>query len=159
VPGLEKTALTELSDYQTLLGNVQDAQVFMQALDHFAGDSETLPTGKAGNIPNPENEASPVIDGGTLPASMSMTTLISGDMPLTPGENETRLVIEGSSIAASESEMLPSAEIVTPAPATVHSHYTQRLNAAISEALQVLGKVETFWRATPEQPFPWEAQA
>lgn len=45
----------------------------------------------------------------------------------------------------------------TDAPKTVRRYYEQRHAELITAYIEDKGEVETFWRASPGQPFPWEA--
>lgn len=45
----------------------------------------------------------------------------------------------------------------TDAPETVRRYYEQRHAELIAAYTEDKGEVETFWRASPHQPFPWEA--
>ena len=132
VPSLEKAALTNLSNYQTLLGNVQDARVFLEALQHFAGEDITLPI-VADGFPRIE-------DMPSAPGNEIMTP--------TDGIMTDTAVIEDR-VAIEDTQTQPSIE-------TAHHFYTKRLNDAVSEAFSSLANVESFWRSSPEQPFPWE---
>lgn len=42
------------------------------------------------------------------------------------------------------------------APETVRQYYEQRHTELITAYIEAKGEVETFWRAGPDQPFPWE---
>lgn len=42
------------------------------------------------------------------------------------------------------------------APETVRQYYKQRHTELITAYLEAKSEVETFWRAGPDQPFPWE---
>jgi CHAD domain-containing protein len=43
-----------------------------------------------------------------------------------------------------------------PDPQPVRKYYERRHAEAISAYAEALNQIHTFWRSTPEEPFPWE---
>ena len=84
LPGFPRGILKEMNEYQTLMGNIQDVEVFAQTLANFAKDE-----------PFPDLEA-------------------------------------------------------------VHRYYERRRSQAISTFASEKDHLESFWRSSPNQPFPWE---
>jgi CHAD domain-containing protein len=64
--------------------------------------------------------------------------------------------IQDMDVALQRAADLDAAPASTPALEAVSTHYASRLRAAVMNYLEDKGEVLVFWRASPDQPFPWE---